>query len=196
MAVCRYAKYYLDGTVQKRTLLKVFGIRIDIIVQSLVSNIFEYLYLYEFLTWEIVERSFESLALFPSQARKFDIIPTLTAIGSGVGIFGVVGYAWLIPAMIICLWNTLYTNYYNSFLKYFFQATVVCDLVLLYLLPKREFYKNMKFKYTDTQVQVSSMMHMNWTSNLISVVTWNQFEQKVAAETHLTITAQPDINGI
>uniref|UniRef100_A0A3Q4H0Z6 Uncharacterized protein n=1 Tax=Neolamprologus brichardi TaxID=32507 RepID=A0A3Q4H0Z6_NEOBR len=77
--------------IQKRTLLKVFGIRFDIIVQSL--------------------------------ARKFDIIPTFTAIGSGVGIFGV--------------------------------ATVVCDLVLLYLLPKREFYKNMKFKYTDTQVQVS-----------------------------------------
>ncbi|KAF7659801.1 hypothetical protein LDENG_00292950 [Lucifuga dentata] len=83
----RYAKHYVEDKEQKRTLLKVFGIRIDIIVQSL--------------------------------ARKFDIIPTLTAIGSGVGIFGV--------------------------------ATVVCDLVLLYLLPKREFYKNMKFKYTDTQ---------------------------------------------
>ncbi|XP_075876237.1 P2X purinoceptor 1 isoform X2 [Nelusetta ayraudi] len=88
----RYAKYYLEDKVEKRTLLKVFGIRIDIIVQSL--------------------------------ARKFDIIPTLTAIGSGVGIFGV--------------------------------ATVVCDLVLLYLLPKREFYKNMKFKYTDTQTQPDS----------------------------------------
>ncbi|KAK2828808.1 hypothetical protein Q5P01_019842 [Channa striata] len=85
----RYAKHYLENGIEKRTLLKVFGIRIDIIVQSM--------------------------------ARKFDIIPTLTAIGSGVGIFGV--------------------------------ATVVCDLVLLYLLPKREFYKNMKFKYTDTQVQ-------------------------------------------
>uniref|UniRef100_A0A8C9XL30 P2X purinoceptor n=1 Tax=Sander lucioperca TaxID=283035 RepID=A0A8C9XL30_SANLU len=88
----RYAKHYLEDKEQKRTLLKVFGIRFDIIVQSL--------------------------------ARKFDIIPTLTAIGSGVGIFGV--------------------------------ATVVCDLVLLYLLPKREFYKNMKFKYTDSHVQVSS----------------------------------------
>ncbi|CAN9501592.1 unnamed protein product [Ophioblennius macclurei] len=85
----RYAKHYMEDKVEKRTLLKVFGIRFDIIVQSL--------------------------------ARKFDIIPTLTAIGSGVGIFGV--------------------------------ATVVCDLVLLYLLPKREFYKNMKFKYTDTQTQ-------------------------------------------
>lgn len=85
----RFAKHYMEDKIQKRTLLKVFGIRIDIIVQSL--------------------------------ARKFDIIPTLTAIGSGVGIFGV--------------------------------ATVVCDLVLLYLLPKREFYKNMKFKYTDTHIQ-------------------------------------------
>ncbi|XP_038565485.1 P2X purinoceptor 1-like isoform X1 [Micropterus salmoides] len=90
----RYAKHYMEDKVQKRTLLKVFGIRIDIIVQSL--------------------------------ARKFDIIPTLTAIGSGVGIFGV--------------------------------ATVVCDLVLLYLLPKREFYKNMKFKYTDTQTQHDSKL--------------------------------------
>ncbi|XP_061608125.1 P2X purinoceptor 1 isoform X3 [Phyllopteryx taeniolatus] len=88
----RYAKHYMEDTVQKRTLLKVFGIRIDVIVQSL--------------------------------ARKFDIIPTLTAIGSGVGIFGV--------------------------------ATVVCDLVLLYLLPKRKFYKNMKFKYTDTHGQHDS----------------------------------------
>ncbi|XP_016529797.1 P2X purinoceptor 1 isoform X4 [Poecilia formosa] len=85
----RYAKYYMEDKIPKRTLLKVFGIRFDVIVKSL--------------------------------ARKFDIIPTLTAIGSGVGIFGV--------------------------------ATVVCDLVLLYLLPKREFYKNMKFKYTDTQTQ-------------------------------------------
>ncbi|XP_058482498.1 P2X purinoceptor 1 isoform X2 [Solea solea] len=85
----RYAKHYLENKTEKRTLLKVFGIRLDIIVQSL--------------------------------ARKFDIIPTLTAIGSGVGIFGV--------------------------------ATVVCDLMLLYLLPKREFYKNMKFKHTDSHIQ-------------------------------------------
>lgn len=36
----RYAKYYLEDKVEKRTLLKVFGIRIDIIVQSLVSHIY------------------------------------------------------------------------------------------------------------------------------------------------------------
>lgn len=35
----RYAKHYMEDKVQKRTLLKVFGIRIDIIVHSLVGNI-------------------------------------------------------------------------------------------------------------------------------------------------------------
>uniref|UniRef100_A0A4W4EFI0 P2X purinoceptor n=1 Tax=Electrophorus electricus TaxID=8005 RepID=A0A4W4EFI0_ELEEL len=81
----RKANYYVEDKVQKRTLMKVFGLRIEVIVHGL--------------------------------ARKFDIIPTLTAIGSGVGIFGV--------------------------------ATVVCDLMLLHLLPKRNLYKNMKFKYTE-----------------------------------------------
>lgn len=81
----RFAKYYVENSVQKRTLMKVFGVRIDIIVHGL--------------------------------AGKFDIIPTLTAIGSGVGIFGV--------------------------------ATVVCDLLLLYILPKKDFYKSMKFKDTE-----------------------------------------------
>ncbi|KPP67605.1 P2X purinoceptor 1-like [Scleropages formosus] len=87
----RYAKYYMEGGVEKRTLIKVFGIRLDITVRG--------------------------------EARKFDIIPTLTAIGSGVGIFGV--------------------------------ATVVCDLVLLHVLPKKNLYKNMKFKYTVSQEEVS-----------------------------------------
>ncbi|KAJ7997353.1 hypothetical protein DPEC_G00228100 [Dallia pectoralis] len=81
----RYTQHYMENGVDKRDLLKVFGIRFDIIVRS--------------------------------EARKFDIIPTLMAIGSGVGIFGV--------------------------------ATVVCDVILLYLLPKRHFYNNMKFKVTE-----------------------------------------------
>ncbi|XP_055055404.2 P2X purinoceptor 1 isoform X1 [Misgurnus anguillicaudatus] len=81
----RYAKHYLENGKEKRTLMKVFGLKIDIVVYGM--------------------------------AGKFDIIPTLTAIGSGVGIFGV--------------------------------ATVVCDVLLLHLLPKRDFYKNMKFKNTE-----------------------------------------------
>ncbi|XP_061104860.1 P2X purinoceptor 1 isoform X2 [Conger conger] len=91
----RYAKYYMEDSEEKRTLTKVFGIRIDILVRGL--------------------------------ARKFDIIPTLTAIGSGVGIFGV--------------------------------ATVVCDLVLLHLLHQKDFYKNMKFKYTTMKEEVSVMQN-------------------------------------
>ncbi|XP_046695737.1 P2X purinoceptor 1 isoform X3 [Silurus meridionalis] len=93
----RTAKYYAEDKIQKRTLMKVFGIFIEIIVHG--------------------------------QARKFDIIPTLTAIGSGVGIFGV--------------------------------ATVVCDVVLLHLVPKKDFYKTMKFKSTPLQEQEPESVKMD-----------------------------------
>lgn len=93
----------------------------------------------------------------PSQARKFNIIPTLTAIGSGVGIFGVV--CPLLTLIVYCFCGCLCKHTKVSL--NLFQATVVCDLVLLYLLPKREFYKNMKFKYTDTQAQVSYTLVVN-----------------------------------
>ncbi|KAM6911352.1 P2X purinoceptor 1 isoform 2-T2 [Lycodopsis pacificus] len=98
----RYAKHFMEGKIQTRTLHKVFGIRLDIIVHSL--------------------------------ARKFDIIPTLTAIGSGVGIFGV--------------------------------ATVVCDLVLLYLLPKRDFYHIMKFKQASTCAPIPESEECSTTTQL------------------------------
>lgn len=39
----RFAKHYMEDKIQKRTLLKVFGIRIDIIVQSLVSHVFKHI---------------------------------------------------------------------------------------------------------------------------------------------------------
>lgn len=84
----RYAKHYFDDNVQKRTLLKVFGIRFDIIVQSLVSAAFEKKK--NSVPISNCGIALEGFALCRSQARKFDIIPTLTAIGSGVGIFGVV----------------------------------------------------------------------------------------------------------
>uniref|UniRef100_A0A8C9VKB7 P2X purinoceptor n=1 Tax=Scleropages formosus TaxID=113540 RepID=A0A8C9VKB7_SCLFO len=108
----RYAKYYMEGGVEKRTLIKVFGIRLDITVRG--------------------------------EARKFDIIPTLTAIGSGVGIFGV--------------------------------ATVVCDLVLLHVLPKKNLYKNMKFKYTVSQEEVSCFPEsvLRTTSRKVQLVSFQK----------------------
>ncbi|XP_078535815.1 P2X purinoceptor 1 isoform X2 [Lissotriton helveticus] len=78
----RYARYYIENSVTKRNLYKVFGIRFDVLVSG--------------------------------QAGKFNIIPTMTTIGSGIGIFGV--------------------------------ATVVCDLMLLHIIPKRNYYKQKKFK--------------------------------------------------
>ncbi|XP_052411864.1 P2X purinoceptor 1-like isoform X2 [Carassius gibelio] len=104
----RYAKYYVENEVEKRTLMKVFGVRIDIIVNG--------------------------------RAGKFDIIPTLTAIGSGVGIFGV--------------------------------ATVVCDLLLLYFVPKRDFYKNMKFKHTENPEEKPSLPQSESEKDLPTL--WSQ----------------------
>ncbi|XP_078082090.1 P2X purinoceptor 1 isoform X2 [Mustelus asterias] len=78
----RYAKYYKENGTETRDLYKVFGIRLDIMVNG--------------------------------KAGKFDIIPTMTTIGSGVGVFGV--------------------------------ATLLCDLVMLHFLPKRNYYKQKKFK--------------------------------------------------
>uniref|UniRef100_A0A8C1J8D5 P2X purinoceptor n=1 Tax=Cyprinus carpio TaxID=7962 RepID=A0A8C1J8D5_CYPCA len=81
----RYAKYYVEDAVEKRTLMKVFGVRIDIIVHGRVSLFF----------MDHSQRN-DGTCTIPFvyncslQAGKFDIIPTLTAIGSGVGIFGVV----------------------------------------------------------------------------------------------------------
>ncbi|XP_053474100.1 P2X purinoceptor 1 isoform X1 [Ictalurus furcatus] len=95
----RTAKYYTEDRIPKRTLMKVFGVYIEIIVNG--------------------------------KARKFDIIPTLTAIGSGVGIFGV--------------------------------ATVVCDMVLLHLVPKKDFYKTLKFKSTPEQEQETDSVKMDQT---------------------------------
>lgn len=52
----------MEDKIQKRTLLKVFGIRFDIIVHSLVSNMFVYLK-YAFLTGRIIQRSWYDSAL-------------------------------------------------------------------------------------------------------------------------------------
>ncbi|KAG7314703.1 hypothetical protein KOW79_022006 [Hemibagrus wyckioides] len=95
----RTAKYYTEDKIQRRTLMKVFGLYIEIIVHG--------------------------------QARKFDIIPTLTAIGSGVGIFGV--------------------------------ATVVCDVLLLHLVPKKNFYKTLKFKSIPEEEEEPESLKMDQT---------------------------------
>ncbi|XP_055513390.1 P2X purinoceptor 1 [Leucoraja erinacea] len=58
------------------------------------------------------------------KAGKFNIIPTMTTIGSGIGVFGV--------------------------------ATIVCDLVLLHLLPKRNYYKQKKFKNVESSLRAGS----------------------------------------
>ncbi|XP_053135435.1 P2X purinoceptor 4 [Hemicordylus capensis] len=82
----RFAKYYraADG-VEFRTLIKAYGIRVDIMVFG--------------------------------KAGKFDIIPTMINIGSGLALFGV--------------------------------ATVLCDIIVLYFMKKRFYYREKKYKYVE-----------------------------------------------
>lgn len=42
LSFLRYAKHYLEDRIEKRTLFKVYGIRIDIIVHSLVGKVMHY----------------------------------------------------------------------------------------------------------------------------------------------------------
>ncbi|XP_072099273.1 P2X purinoceptor 1 [Mobula birostris] len=58
------------------------------------------------------------------KAGKFNIIPTMTTVGSGIGVFGV--------------------------------ATIVCDLVLLHLVSKRNYYKQKKFKNVEASLPSGS----------------------------------------
>ncbi|XP_068124609.1 P2X purinoceptor 1 isoform X1 [Hyperolius riggenbachi] len=72
--------------------------------------------------------------LVNGEGGKFDIIPTMTTIGSGIGIFGV--------------------------------ATVVCDLMLLHILPKRNYYKEKKFKYAKSEKKTLNKEEtMGYTNN-------------------------------
>ncbi|TFK12889.1 zinc finger protein 410 [Platysternon megacephalum] len=82
--------------------------------------------------------------LVNGKAGKFDIIPTMTTIGSGIGIFGV--------------------------------ASIVCDLLLLHFLPRRDYYKQRKFKYAEMRTPVCEKEEASPSSmsNLQNNVTGSQ----------------------
>ncbi|XP_048677742.1 P2X purinoceptor 4-like isoform X5 [Caretta caretta] len=95
----RFAKYYKDASgTDSRTLIKAYGIRFDIMVFGKVAL------------------CFLNLMVF-GKAGKFDIIPTMINIGSGLALFGV--------------------------------ATVLCDIVVLYFMKKRYYYREKKYKYVE-----------------------------------------------
>ncbi|KAM9320056.1 P2X purinoceptor 1 [Gastrophryne carolinensis] len=73
--------------------------------------------------------------LVNGEGGKFDIIPTMTTIGSGIGIFGV--------------------------------ATILCDLMLLHVIPKRNYYKEKKFKHAKREEKktLNKEEEMGYTNN-------------------------------
>ncbi|XP_043938842.1 P2X purinoceptor 1 isoform X2 [Protopterus annectens] len=90
------------------------------------------------------------------KAGKFDIIPTMTTIGSGIGIFGV--------------------------------ATVVCDLLLLHILPRRKYYKLRKFKHAEEEMNeqmTSSEDNLEEKQSTIQNVNTNDVYKTSAGLHHL-----------
>ncbi|XP_070372115.1 P2X purinoceptor 4 isoform X4 [Equus asinus] len=99
----RFAKYYNDLTgTEHRTLIKAYGIRFDIIVFGKVA-------------WPLAAGSSRQTPLVLFWAGKFDIIPTMINIGSGLALLGV--------------------------------ATVLCDIIVLYCMKKKYYYREKKYKY-------------------------------------------------
>uniref|UniRef100_A0A8D0ULZ5 P2X purinoceptor n=1 Tax=Sus scrofa TaxID=9823 RepID=A0A8D0ULZ5_PIG len=111
----RFARHFVENGTNHRHLFKVFGIRFDILVAG-KSDLLTSAPRRDLLRPSLLTVT-PSLPGPCCQAGKFDIIPTMTTIGSGIGIFGV--------------------------------ATVLCDLLLLHILPRRHYYKQKKFKYAE-----------------------------------------------
>uniref|UniRef100_UPI00398E6E09 P2X purinoceptor 1 n=1 Tax=Pristiophorus japonicus TaxID=55135 RepID=UPI00398E6E09 len=86
------------------------------------------------------------------KAGKFNIIPTVTTIGSGIGVFGV--------------------------------ATLVCDLILLHVLPKRNYYKQKKFKTVEgessapTPAEMAKEKHLPWSADVACNAACSQTEDQ------------------
>lgn len=62
-----------------------------------------------------------SISLCHTQAGKFDVIPTMINVGSGLALLGV--------------------------------ATVLCDVIVLYCMKKRYYYRDKKYKYVEDYEQ-------------------------------------------
>ncbi|OBS79092.1 hypothetical protein A6R68_18500 [Neotoma lepida] len=131
----RFAKYYRDLTGnEQRTLIKAYGIRFDIIVFGKVGPPLNLsgrsLPPSYFLQSPPSEHLFSS---YLTQAGKFDIIPTMINVGSGLALLGV--------------------------------ATVLCDVIVLYCMKKRYYYRDKKYKYVEDFEQFTEKLNHLWESN-------------------------------
>ncbi|XP_069789417.1 P2X purinoceptor 4a isoform X2 [Narcine bancroftii] len=70
-----------------------------------------------FILGDIVREAGEDFQKLAIQAGKFNIIPTMINIGSGLALLG--------------------------------MATIMCDIIILYFLKKKDYYKEKKYKYVE-----------------------------------------------
>ncbi|XP_037402594.1 purinergic receptor P2X, ligand-gated ion channel, 8 isoform X1 [Pygocentrus nattereri] len=113
----RYARYFKNAAGEThRTLLKVYGIRFDILVHGKVCS--RNLYRTELLLGPLLRKSSQlnssNTFVFYFQAGKFNIIPTIINLGSGLALMG--------------------------------AGSFFCDMVLLYMMKKSTLYRERKFE--------------------------------------------------
>ncbi|EOB03679.1 P2X purinoceptor 6, partial [Anas platyrhynchos] len=113
----RTASYYWDSQRRPyRSLMKLYGIRFDISVHG--------------------------------QAGKFSIIPAAVSFGTGIAFFGATQYPKR-PLVLSLMWLGPWLYTLPALILHrciTAQATVVCDLVLLYLDTQADFYWKEKFE--------------------------------------------------
>ena len=97
-----------------------------------------------------------------SQGGKFSVIPLFLNLGSGLALLGIVSIQLTLTFYFIVLFTvqcvlvpftcdqTFFSGereIYN--ISFLLQATVLCDIVVLYVLQKKYFYREKKYLLVD-----------------------------------------------
>lgn len=107
----RFAKYYSKDGVESRTLIKAYGIRLDVIVHGHVSG-------YSIIPHQVTVVTVVILFTFLFQAGKFSPIPTIISTVTAMTSVGIVSNDYI---LILRLWSNTYCRLYH---KLFFSVHV------------------------------------------------------------------------
>ena len=109
---------------------------------------------------ERLSRIFYSHAVcFLFQGGKFSVVPLFVNIGSGLALLGIVSWYFLLQSSLgvhelhpfaLQQFSDVYLDCKPlSCSVCFFQATVLCDIVVLYVVKRKSYYREKKYQYVN-----------------------------------------------
>ena len=109
---------------------------------------------------ERLSRIFYSHAVcFLFQGGKFSVVPLFVNIGSGLALLGIVSWYFLLQSslgvhelhpFVLQQFSDVYLDCKPlSCSVCFFQATVLCDIVVLYVVKRKSYYREKKYQYVN-----------------------------------------------